>query len=265
MPHTSNPQQAESTTYHGDAHGDKPFPADKWTRAVVDAAVRCHTMAINAGSTPTWPADDWLKARRCADEALALLIEAVQLAGKGLGVYVDMRGTAPDLTDMEPGTLMEIPAGVDQSGFSTRRLRADDTLLDLGYRWSAQNQQWIKPAAPPADPNAWPEGMAQDLLRTLGWAWTGAKWENRKPAPSVLDQPLGVPVVVGRGGGASATRFPPDTPVRALLEHADGLDAKVRRQQRTMSAADDAFTAMLNGCPVHKDAVQAARNALREF
>lgn len=262
MPHTSNQQQAESTTYHGDAHGDKPFPADKWARAVVDAAVRCHTMAINAGSTPTWPADDWLKARRCADDALALLIEAVQLAGKGLGVYADMRGPV-EPADLAPGTVVEMPAD-DHAGFSSRRLRADDTLLDLGYRWSAQNQQWIKPAAPPADPNAWPEGMAQDLLRTLGWAWTGAKWENRKPAPSVLDQPLGVPVVVGRGGGPSATRFPPDTPVRALLEHADGLDAKVRRQQQAMNAADNVLTTIFNGAAVPNDTIRGARNALRE-
>jgi hypothetical protein len=120
---------------------------------------------------------------------------------------------------------MELPP----AEFSPRRLLADDLLIDLGYRWVASTQRWVPPApTPPADPNVWPDSMAQDLLRTLGWSWTGAKWENRKPAPSVLDMPLGVSVVIGRGS-SSAMRFGPDTPVRALVEHAEAMHNKLAR------------------------------------
>lgn len=126
MTNTDAPTHVESTTYHGQVHGDKPFNADEWLQkagAAFDHATLCSKLSGGTFAS----AHEWWEAREVASTAeqvvVATLVAAhgrLLAAEKLAGAHVDARIGSP----------------VD----------AVRTLRTLGYAWV--DGRWAPPAPP---------------------------------------------------------------------------------------------------------------------
>lgn len=158
----------------------------------------------------------------------SLVVQAIALArleGSGHALPRESRRA-------EDALMAHVPGDLDPR----LAMRAMDTLRRNGYRWSDALDRWTPPPPvcppPPCAIQAPQAPAAAAKLASMGWVGTGAEWENRKPAPSVLDTPLGETVRTGRhsfGAGVKVRRVVEAlTEARAEIEERDaarGLSA----------------------------------------
>ena len=261
MTKTDAPMHVESTTYHGQVHGDKPFNADEWLQkagAAFDHATLCSKLSGGTFAS----AHEWWEAREVASTAeqvvVATLVAAhgrLLAAEKLAGAHVDTRGPAAPIS-RAPGATCGLCNNVERCQARGRcaefllpldppapgsPVDAVRTLKALGYSWV--HGQWR--CSDHRSPNTTTVDLLEKLrtfcedagAKTLA---ADARTESLRlqggmaPPTNVLDQPLGVTVKVG------STVFGSATPVRNVVEYAE---EQHNRAKRLTKAAEDMLCA----------------------
>ena len=160
MANTDTTIRLESTTYHGQVHGDKPFNADEWLRST-GAAVDHATLCAKLSGQTFASASEWWEAREVASTAeltvIAALVAAhgrLLAAEKLAGAHVDTRGAEK----LACGQLVEVASNTLKLMLLLRQHCKDTGATGLGM----QVDKWLS-----------------------------------APLRSALDQPLGVLVTLG--------------------------------------------------------------------